>query len=615
MFFYSHDIFYSIALTLALKSGILRNIHGVEEVAKSSQWKIFRDFLLASVSLLVMADGAHVMSNANQNVSAPQEQLKDSVPVVLVKNPVQMVSFRNDTLSHYASALLTYCNNKIIRNFVKNSKIHRMQLPYFSHEKWHHHNKKFTYWKKYKYSPSQFIQLRMHEEISANVAAILTADFEYQLAKDKQKVIQKYENTYMKFYFDAIKDGTIKPESTDSVELDKKYELLMNGTIRMWEEKFRAHYTPSLFSSLKQYLKNYGFHKPNNKNYQRALTHLYSFGGIDLSKYIKDDAEFIDIKLKMCDELADVKSLNKSKKARQSVIDDIFLNSDKLREFSDVKRPVALQHLFIAAKLKSELEKLNGYILEENNTAITAAYNKVMYELALDVNFKKMILSAADFKLTRVPFDDKEYKTCFKFYPVSNLLDKEDFEIIRNFYQFRNVDLTRLIEGFDFNDKPLDNAALTTFSGRYFSARPMEYFIHKLPQNANTKAEDDNQDLPTDASLTQTSANKTPKKTNIRRISKDLFVLIPNLEEPLLVPEAMTKEARRELKKLFDTYNQIPEEFKNCDMEAIEKYIEAHGNPHYFESKISPFKPRYAGKIKNDSLTLARLRRMRQRNN
>jgi hypothetical protein len=296
----------------------------------------------------------------------------------------------------------------------------------------------------------------MHEEISANVAAILTADFEYQLAKDKQKVIKKYENTYMKFYFDAIKDGTINPECTDSLERDKKYGLLMNGAIRMWEQKFRAHYTPSLISSLTQYLKNYGFNKPHDKNYHRALTHLYSFGGIDLSKYIKDDAEFVDIKLKMCDELAGVKSLNKSKNERQSVVDDIFFNGDKLRKFPDAKRPVVMQHLFVATKLKFELEKLNAYDLRENSSAVTAAYNKVMYELAIDANFKKMILSSADFKMTRVPFDDKEYKTYLKFYPVSNLLDKEDFEIIRHFYQFRNVDLTRLINGFDINDKPLD---------------------------------------------------------------------------------------------------------------------------------------------------------------
>jgi len=601
-------------LTLALKSGILRNIHGVEEVAKSSQWKIFRDFLLASVSLLVMADGAPIVSATNQNERAPQKQLNDSIPAVLVKNPVQTVCFRNDTLSHYASALLTYCNNQIIRNFVKDSKIHRMQLPYFSHEKWHHHNKKFTYWKRYKYSPSQFIQLRMHEEISANVAAILTADFEYQLAKDKQKVIKKYENTYMKFYFDAIKDGTINPESTDSLERDKKYGLLMNGAIRMWEQKFRAHYTPSLISSLTQYLKNYGFHKPHDKNYHRALTHLYSFGGIDLSKYIKDDAEFVDIKLKMCDELAGVKSLNKSKNERQSVVDDVFLNGDKLRKFPDAKRPIVMQHLFVATKLKFELEKLNAYDLRENSSAVTAAYNKVMYELAIDANFKKMILSSADFKMTRVPFDDKEYKTYLKFYPVSNLLDKEDFEIIRHFYQFRNVDLTRLINGFDINDKPLDDTALATFGGRYFAKPSVEELIHKLPRNFSTKTEVVNQDLPTDASLVHITSGKAHKKANIRRMSKDLFVLIPNFEEPLLVPEAMTAEAQEKLKELFMTYDKIPDAFKNCDIEAIEKYIEMHGNPHYFESKISPFKPKPAGKIKNDSLTLARVRKMRQRN-
>lgn len=609
MFFYSHVFFYSVALTLALKSGILRNIHGVEEVAKSSQWKIFRDFLLASVSLLVMADGAQVVSATNQNERAPQKQLNDSIPAVLVKNPVQTVCFRNDTLSHYASALLTYCNNQIIRNFVKDSKIHRMQLPYFSHEKWHHHNKKFAYWKRYKYSPSQFIQLRMHEEISANVAAILTADFEYQLAKDKQKVIKKYENTYMKFYFDAIKDGTINPESTDSLERDKKYGLLMNGAIRMWEQKFRAHYTPSLISSLTQYLKNYGFHKPHAKNYHRALTHLYSFGGIDLSKYIKDDAEFVDIKLKMCDELAKVKSFNKSIKQRHIVIDEIFEHGAKLRQFPPAKREAVMQHLFVAAKLKSELDKLNGYALAANETAITAAYNKVMYQLTSDNDFKKMISECADFKLMSVPFVDK---TAVKFFPVSNLLVDEDLKIIRSFYQFRDLDLTRLIKGFEVNAKPLDDDAFATFSGRYFATPPFEKLIHKLPQTFNTKVEENNQELNPDASFSQPNSDKVQKKNNKHRMSKDLYVNIPDFEEPLLIPEAMTAEAQEKLKELFMTYDKIPDAFKNCDIEAIEKYIEEHGNPHYFENKSKPFKSHFDSKKSKDSLTLTTVRKRKQ---
>ena len=577
-------------------------------MAKSSQWKRFRDFLLASVSLLVMADGAQVVSATNQNERAPQKQLNDSIPAVLVKNPVQTISFRNDTLDHYASALLTYYNNQIIRNFVKDSKQHRMQLPYFSHEKWHNHNKKFAYWKRYKYAPWQFIQLRMHEEISANVAAILTADFEYQFMNNKQAVIKKYENTYMKFYFDAIKDGTINPLSRDSIEQDKKYDLLMNGAIRMWEQKFRAHYTPSLVFSLKQYLKKYGCHKPNNTNYYRALTHLYSIGGIDLSQYIKKDAEFIDIRLKMCDELAGVKSFNQSAKQRHIVVDDIFEYGHKLQQFPKAKQEAVMQHLFIAAKLKCELEKLNGYILDKNSAVITAAYNKVMYQLATDSGFKKMISNCADFELTSVPFEDK---TCVKFFPISNLLDNDDLRIIRSFYQFRNVDLTRLIKEFDVNAKPLDETAFVTFSGRYFATPPIEELILKLPQNFKTKDED-TPDLPEDASLSQPSNNKKQTIKAQRRMSKDLFVDLPDFEKTLLIQETMTKDAQNELKELFESYDKIPEEFKNCDITAIEKYIEEHGNPHYFEYKEAPFKPRPTSKKKKDTLNLATIRKVKR---
>jgi hypothetical protein len=74
------------------------------------------------------------------------------------------------------------------------------------------------------------------------------------------------------------------------------------------------------------------------------------------------------------------------------------------------------------------LEKLNGYILDKNSAVITAAYNKVMYQLATDSGFKKMISNCADFELTSVPFEDK---TCVKFFPISNLLDNDDLRIIR----------------------------------------------------------------------------------------------------------------------------------------------------------------------------------------
>lgn len=290
----------------------------------------------------------------SERPSVPESPSKDSVPMITA--PVQSVSFINDTIDFYATALLTYNNSRIVRFLVKNSHKHRMQIPYFVHEWRHHHNKKINYWQKIKYSPAQFIQLRMHEEISANVAAILAADLEYQLADDKNAVMNKYENTYMDFYFKAIKDGTIKPESTDTLERDKKFSLLVNGTIQMWEHKYRAHYTPSLMLMLKQYITNYGFQKPCDKNYRKILSHMYSFGDMDLSKYIKQDAVFPDYKIDILNELAKVPSLQGNGEFRENLFNAIYTHADQLQFFPVHQRKAVLQHIIISTKFKQNLK-------------------------------------------------------------------------------------------------------------------------------------------------------------------------------------------------------------------------------------------------------------------
>lgn len=554
--------------------------------------------LAASVSVAALMVGTHSDVQKKNDVQQVQETADT---IALVNNPISSVCFVNDTLEHYVSALLTYQNNKIVRNFVKNSKYHRMQLPYFAHEWWHHHNKKIKYWLKIKYSPSQFAQLRMHEEISANVAAILTADLEYQLAEDKNAVIKKYENTYMGFYFQAIKDGSIKPESTNQEALDKKYTLLINGAISMWERLYRAHYSRSLNSSIKQYLRDFGFRKPYPDNYQKILTHMYTFGGVDLSRYIVNDASFLDVRVSIFDEMSRVKMFNRSIKEREALINDVFQYAPYLKNFSASQRASVLEHIIIASRLKLELEKLNSYALKPNTPAITVAYHKVMHELSKDRQYALFIDKCRELNIMPSPQALDEPLIMRDAFPVSRLLSDENKKIISKIYQFRDVDLTKLIKNFDMNILPSDKEQFMQISIQHFTDKPMAHLINETPMDFMNAFNEDSTAVFAHALTTHQPkvATAPASRSYIKRVSKELFVNVPNFEENLLHPQALTPKARKQLAALFAEFNAIPKAFKDCDIEETQQFIRQQGNPHYFESKEQPFLPVKPSKLGN----------------
>lgn len=122
-----------------------------------------------------------------------------------VNSSVRTISYFTDTLYQAKSTLMYYIPDKIVRNYVENNNGFRMQLPYFVHEDWHRHNAGSRYRYNYDYSPEEYYKLCMHDEITANISAILTARFEYLSSPDKEATIAKYENSYMGFYFKAVK--------------------------------------------------------------------------------------------------------------------------------------------------------------------------------------------------------------------------------------------------------------------------------------------------------------------------------------------------------------------------------------------------------------------------
>jgi len=275
------------------------------------------------------------------------------------------------------------------------------------------------------------------------------------------------------------------------------------------------------------------------------------------------------------------------------------------------QRKAVLQHILIATKVRHELKKLDGLALEPNAKAISCAYNKVCFELSHDASFVNFIDNCTFLEKITVPFEDS--KTYFDAFGVSSLLDESHYADIAQFYRFRNSDLTKLIENFDINRLPTDRKRCDELNIAYLTNPPMEKLILDIPQSTYLFASNAAQFIASDTSITgQTSSPNNPSKFS-KHLSKKLFVNVPNFEEALLNPKALTPEIRDTLKKLFKEFNDIPAEFTNCNVKSSLHYIKQHGNPHYFEYSEAPFLPHFTTPLKRKyKNNLAILRRTRQ---
>lgn len=169
-----------------------------------------------------------------------------------IKHPVATIAYYTDTLYQTTSTLLMYHNGKIIRYYVENHSSFCLNLPYVVHEDWHRHNFKSGFRINSKLSPYEYYKLCIQDEMTANLAAILTARYEYLCTKDKKAVINKYENTYMSFYFKAIKEKKIILQASEMTVQERSF--LANGVKKMWLETYYEHYAPKLYRMIPRYV-------------------------------------------------------------------------------------------------------------------------------------------------------------------------------------------------------------------------------------------------------------------------------------------------------------------------------------------------------------------------
>lgn len=134
----------------------------------------------------------------------------------------------------------------------------------------------------------QFYKLCMADEISANMAELIYLREEYIKTKDIS-LFDKRDGNFT-FYKEAIQKGEIDPLSSDPEKFEKDMSLIMNGTQKMWMEKYAPFYASNhTFVTCCYALNNGKDMTSNNKEYSKQLDLMYTLGGINFNKYNNQD--------------------------------------------------------------------------------------------------------------------------------------------------------------------------------------------------------------------------------------------------------------------------------------------------------------------------------------
>ncbi len=496
------------------------------------------------------------ISRETEEVRSDKNPVKTEKSVMkkdTVKNSVRTISYWTDTLYQAKTTLMYYIPDKVIRNYVENNNSFRMQLPYFVHEDWHRHNAGSQYRYKYKYSPKEYYQLCMHDEITANISAILTARFEYLSSPDKAATIAKYENTYMGFYFKAIKEGTINPESKNPEDNEKEWRLLANGTKDMWMKTYAKHYSPTTLSMLKNYIQRNGILPSNSKHYNMIKDYMYTIGGVNFAKYLEQDIEYQNEDLTLVENLSKVQSVQGEKR---EFIEDVLKNAPLLKRLDPNLRIPAIQHIIVAAMLKTSINENDAPLIIQSK--LSMRYNKIMYSLAKDVTLNNFCADYAINEILNHP--EVEDETNYE-------------ELINQIYTYKGVNLNEYLKNYSINRVP-HNYIWYGGNYSYGNIEDIKYFtsiwLNKDPQKEN-------------GIIFQTEEATPVSPQPRRRLSEELSIEIPNLREPLLT--SMSSEQADTLFRMLQDFENMPPVLKSCNTKEIEKYKRKYKQQHKRQGK------------------------------
>ena len=511
-----------------------------------SIWNKIRNRYSAYAAVAVMGLGSVGCSSGTQTAPKEEKQKKDTVVnVVGVKNPVRNVKYLTDTLYHSGRTLLYYGNGYITRNYVDKNNMYKMSLSLFSHEDWHAHNDEIKWRLRFKYTPFEYYKLCMHDEISANIAALLTVRYQYIYAENKKEFAQKFKGRIFEFYFKAIEKGDINPLRANPKDREKEYALIANGVQKVWMERCAKGYMPTIYGMLQRYVERNGLIENSRKNYNYVRGYMYNIGGVDFYKYMKHDIVPEDERVLLSDGLKTVKSMNDGGIDIMNYVNNGY---SLLNDIGIERQSEAFQHLLIAAKLKYSLRNKSEEEIQSNPQLVDMYYQQIMSKFARDKTYRQYI--------------DK-FPTISEQRSSVKITDKHEYnEIIGKMYTLKGLDLRKYINAFSNENVPVKMQKYGKFNGTYTNwLLPVE-FLDETAQKPQVKY---NGPMIIEPDKKQENVNIVK-----RRLSAWQFVETPNYREPILTLATQDDEAK--IIKAIADFDAIPQVLKECDTEAQKAY-------------------------------------------
>ena len=462
-----------------------------------------------------------------------------------IDHPVHNVLYRVDTLSSASRGLLYHSMGKIIRIFVPNSDKYRMQLMNFVHEQWHLHNYQIRYRTKLLFKPEEYFRLCMHEEISANIAQLLTTRYEYMAATDKKKIIDAYRNGVFGFYFKALQDGKINPFDNSPEARQKEWTLIANGTYKMWLDKFYSYYKSNSYSYFQSYLKQFGFVDDSKKNYNYVRNYMYTIGGVNFAEYMSEDVPVYSENVDLAQKLSEIVSLRKYKKP---IFDQVSSQIHLLDSVAIDKRSECFQHILIAEQLKFKLQNFHSEYLENNPQLIQKHYNHIMHDVCHDQSFKKVV---SEYDYFTIPQRDKY---------VSNATYES---ILQQIYSLDGMDLRTKINGYDDKNVPFKPAEKFQLIAKNDLMK--KYMFAIFPTAEVEEVRDAFTLKQNEVSVSSTLNNRSGL-----HLSEEMALEVPNFWEPILLDRS--PEVWEKICKSIRKFEKIPDVEKKCNIEAQKAY-------------------------------------------
>ncbi len=292
--------------------------------------------------------------------------------------PTRKIDFQVDTIPEATDAAAYFSSwiNTITENYVEGAdNSFNQSLSTLAHEQKHRDNHKAIDVYTVPMSLEQQYKLCCYDEISANTCELLQLRQEYLAAKtpeNKQKVAD--DNPKFAYYFNAVKNGTINPESKSPAEFDKEMRFIAVETQKMWMNNYAERYDKNAHADMTEYFfkrKDYSDLAPNDANYNKVRQTYMTCGGIDFSKYI-DDIPCINDNVKEADKLIAKKTSREQiteKIAPQDFTIDLPMSIEEYANLQFHHRNAKEIQSFLDARkkylsAKTEAERQN--IVEEN---------------------------------------------------------------------------------------------------------------------------------------------------------------------------------------------------------------------------------------------------------